>query len=120
MRGCCGCRWRGVWERFEGYIRNVNMLASVIADNLEGIADLCRKYNVRQLEVFGSAATGKYTDKSDVDFLVEFPEYDIENPPSDYLDNYFLLLSGLEDLTGRQVGIVTKRFIKNPIFKRII
>ena len=96
------------------------MLASVITDNLEGIADLCRKYNVRQLEVFGSAATGKYTDKSDVDFLVEFPEYDIENPPSDYLDNYFLLLSGLEDLTGRQVDIVTKRFIKNPIFKRII
>ncbi len=46
------------------------------------IAMLCRRYGVRQLEVFGSAARGIDfdPDTSDADFLVEF-EPDSKLPP---------------------------------------
>ena len=36
------------------------------------IAALCRKYGVRKLSLFGSAARGELTAKSDVDLMVEF------------------------------------------------
>lgn len=36
------------------------------------IAELCRRYRVRRLRMFGSAATGHERPDSDVDLLVEF------------------------------------------------
>jgi predicted nucleotidyltransferase len=36
------------------------------------LAALCRKYHVRRLGLFGSAARGELTPESDVDLLVEF------------------------------------------------
>ena len=39
----------------------------------EEVAELCRRFHVRRLEVFGSAARGDFDpERSDVDFLVEF------------------------------------------------
>lgn len=36
------------------------------------LADLCRKYQVRELALFGSAVRGELHTDSDLDFLVEF------------------------------------------------
>jgi predicted nucleotidyltransferase len=36
------------------------------------VADLCRRYKVRQLALFGSALRDDFGPESDVDFLVEF------------------------------------------------
>jgi Nucleotidyltransferase domain len=47
----------------------------------------CRQYGVRQLELFGSAASGR-NKVSDLDFLVEFHAPD----PNRYADVYFGLL----------------------------
>jgi predicted nucleotidyltransferase len=42
------------------------------------LAELCRRYRVRELAVFGSAARGEMREDSDVDLLVEFlPEAEI-------------------------------------------
>lgn len=38
----------------------------------EAIADICRRYHVRKLSLFGSVATGTEGPESDVDLLVEF------------------------------------------------
>ena len=35
-------------------------------------AELCRRYSVRELSLFGSAARGEMRPESDVDFMVEF------------------------------------------------
>ncbi len=59
------------------------------------IADLCRRYRVHRLEVFGSAARGGDFDpeKSDVDFLVEF-----DSPALDgFASNYFNLQESLQE-----------------------
>ena len=81
------------------------------------IADLCRRYHVRRLELFGSAAGDRYDPNvSDVDFLVEF------EPLADgaHADAYFGLLAELESLLARPVDLVMTRAIRNPYFLEAI
>lgn len=53
------------------------------------LGDLCRRFRVRRLELFGSAAVGNYRpDESDLDLLVEFEPLS----PGTYADTYFGLL----------------------------
>jgi predicted nucleotidyltransferase len=81
------------------------------------LADLCRQYGVRRLDLFGSASTGTDTPgQSDLDFLVEF-----EVPSSaTYADNYFGLKDGLERLFDRPVDLVVASAIKNPYFRESV
>lgn len=80
------------------------------------ILSLCQKHGVRNLYVFGSVLTPNFSDKSDVDFLVEFNTDEI----SDYFTNYFDLKYALEDTMGRNIDLVEEKAIRNPIFKRNI
>jgi predicted nucleotidyltransferase len=75
------------------------------------IEDLCRRYGVRRLEVFGSAATGAFNEDSDFDFLVEF-----EDRGPGYSDRYFGLLESLQALLGRPVELVFAKEFTNPYF----
>lgn len=84
-----------------------------VADRASEIEVLCRRYHVRQLGLFGSAASGAYSDgASDLDFLVEFqpPAFDA------YADTYFGLLEALEALFGVPVDLVVQSAITNPYF----
>ena len=80
------------------------------------LADLCRRYAVARLEVFGSAADGTFdSEHSDVDFLVEFlPGHDL----GPWLAHYFEFQAGLEKLLGRKVDLVMTSAMKNPYFIR--
>lgn len=80
------------------------------------IATLCRKHCVKDLYVFGSVLTPRFSEKSDVDFLVVFNTSNI----SDYFSNYFELKYALEETMGRKVDLVEEKAIRNPIFKRNI
>ena len=78
---------------------------------------VCRRYGVRRLELFGSAATGRdRPGESDLDFLVEFGPL----PPGGYADAYFGLLESLEELFGRTVDLVVPSAIRNPYFLKAI
>jgi predicted nucleotidyltransferase len=77
----------------------------------------CRRYHVRRLELFGSAATGQdHPGESDLDFLVEFDAL----PPGGYADAYFGLLEALQSLSGRPVDLVVASAIKNPYFRQSV
>jgi predicted nucleotidyltransferase len=79
------------------------------------IVDLCRKYSVRRLCLFGSAATGDFdVDKSDYDFLVMFDTSTVYGPA----DQFFGFKEDLEELLGRQVDLVDLTASKNPFFMR--
>ena len=78
------------------------------------IFSLCRKHRVRNLYAFGSVLTPRFTEQSDVDFLVDFKTEEI----SDYFTNFFELKYALEDAVGREVDLVEEKAIRNPIFKR--
>ena len=48
-------------------------MIALIEQKRESLVDLCRRYRVSRLEVFGSAVTGKFDpERSDLDVLVEF------------------------------------------------
>jgi hypothetical protein len=79
------------------------------------IADLCRRYQVRELAVFGSFVRGGFRPDSDIDLLVEFaPEAEIG----------FLTLSRmgreLSAMLHRQVDLVPKAGLKPRIRKEIL
>lgn len=81
------------------------------------IADLCGRYRVRRLEIFGSAASGEGFDesRSDVDLIVEFqPGYDL----GPWLRQYFQLRDELERLFERPVDLVMHDALKNEKFVR--
>jgi predicted nucleotidyltransferase len=79
------------------------------------IADLCRRFHVRRLEVFGSAARGTDFDpaRSDVDLLVTY-EREI---PAPSLADYFDLSEGLTALLGRKVDLVMSGAVRNPFIR---
>ena len=91
-------------------------MIAAITEKRDGIAEHCRRLNVRRLDVFGSAANGNfYEEKSDIDFLVEFGE---EHEHLDLLERYLGLAESLEALFDREVDLVTVDGIaKNPRFR---
>lgn len=88
-----------------------------LTERVAAVEELCRRYKVKRLELFGSAAIGRdRPGESDLDFLVEF---DLLSPGS-YADTYFGLLEGLQQLFGRPVDLVVASAIRNPYFRNSV
>jgi uncharacterized protein len=89
----------------------------IVERNLPAIAELCRRFRVRRLDLFGSAATGRFDPRrSDLDFLVEFEEM----APGRYAKACFGLREGLQQLFGRSIDLRTKSALVNPYLRRQI
>jgi len=54
--------------------------------------------------------TDRFTDKSDVDLIVDIDSID----PLEYSDNYFNLKFALEELLNRHIDLLERRALKNP------
>jgi len=73
----------------------------------EALADICRRYQVKELALFGSVLREDFGRRSDVDVLVEFqPEARIG------LIALASLMFALENLLGRKVDLVPKDGLK--------
>lgn len=94
-------------------------MIKLIEDNLEKIHELCERFYVQRLEVFGSAADGRYREgESDVDFIVEFQLL----PPGGLAGAFFGLLHALEELFGVSVDLLTLKpeYRINPYLRQEI
>ena len=79
------------------------------------VAALCRRYQVRELSIFGSAARGELRPDSDVDLLVDFePEARIG------LLELGAMMDELSALVGRRVDIAIKRALKPRIRSEVL
>lgn len=86
-----------------------------IERHLAELEALCRRYGVGRLEVFGSAASGRYRPgESNLDLLVEFEA----DPRPGYADRYFGLLESLEHLFGVPVDLVVDSAVRNPYLRQ--
>ncbi len=75
------------------------------------IAEVCRRFGIRRLEVFGSAAAGGFDpQRSDVDVLVQFGSAGSADP----LGEYFGLKAQLEVVLGRPVDLLVDGAVRNP------
>lgn len=88
----------------------------LIEQNLQNIHDLCRRHKVKSLAVFGSILTDRFNDESDVDLLVDFEPYDLNNLEFDYVTNYFDLRDGFENIFGRKVDLIEEKGLRNKYF----
>jgi predicted nucleotidyltransferase len=85
---------------------------------LPEIRALCRKYGVRRLELFGSAARDDFDPaSSDVDLLVE---WDASGPASSLPGRWWGLERELEELLERPVDLMTLRSIRNAQLRAVI
>ncbi len=89
----------------------------ILASRSAEIGELCCRFGVRRLEIFGSATTDRFDPQhSDLDFLYEFE--DLSSP--ELANQFFGLWEGLEALFGRKVDLVSARSVRNPYFLRKI
>ena len=77
--------------------------------DLERIGEICRRYGVARLEVFGSVSRGDARPDSDVDVLYELAPgarlgWEIEN-----------LSDELSDVLGRAVDLVSRRALHQEL-----
>ena len=90
-------------------------MTRVLEGHRPELVELCRKYRVRRLDVFGSAARGDFNEhSSDVDLLVEFDDM----PHADRADAYLGFLMGVEALLRRRVDLVELGAVRNPYLRR--
>mgnify|MGYP004703982529 FL=1 len=87
---------------------------NLIEKNRNHIKNICSRYKVSKLFVFGSVLTSRFTDKSDIDFIVDFENVAL----SEYADNYFDLKSELEKVFNRKVDLLEDKGVRNPYLDR--
>ncbi len=88
-------------------------MTAIIEQNRDRLIELCRRYHVAKLDVFGSAARDDFNEKtSDIDFLVEFDSSVRQNR----FDNFFSLLNELQRLFKRSIDLVEPGGLRNPYF----
>src|SRR5260221_11004830 len=79
------------------------------------LAEICRRFHVRRIFLFGSASRGELREESDVDLLAEFD--------ANYPVTYFTLVEMSDELRplfgGRQVDLMTEGSVHPIIRKRI-
>ncbi len=89
-------------------------MISLIEENREAIADLCRQYGVQKLAVFGSAVSGNWDPAhSDLDFVVDLGGYEPGTA-----GRYLGLIVALEKLFDRRVDVVTLHARTSTAFRQ--
>jgi len=77
---------------------------------------LCERFGIRRLGLFGSAARGEDTDRSDLDFFAEFDDPSPDTMP----ERYFGFVEEATKRFKRPVQLLTPRMIRNPFLRRSI
>jgi predicted nucleotidyltransferase len=79
------------------------------------LEEVCRRYRIRELSLFGSAARDEMTPDSDVDLMVEF-----EPGARVGMIKFESLAEELTRLAGRRVDLVTRRGLKPWIRTQVL
>jgi predicted nucleotidyltransferase len=92
-------------------------MTHVLEGHREELIELCRKYRVRRLEVFGSATRDDFDEEScDVDLLVQFEDM----PYADRADAYLGFLMATGALLQREVDLVEVAAVRDPYLRLAI
>ena len=88
----------------------------LLENHIDKLRGLCSQHKVEKMYLFGSASNGSFSDKSDIDFLVQFKSIEL----ADYFENYFSFKESLKKLLGREIELVEEQTLKNPILIKSI
>jgi predicted nucleotidyltransferase len=91
-------------------------MISLVEQSRPALIEICRRFKVRRLYIFGSAVSDDFKpDSSDLDFLVDLAD---REPTQDYADRYLGLADSLEVLFRRPVDLLTEQSLRNPYLRR--
>jgi uncharacterized protein len=92
----------------------MTIAAGIVLPEAE-IAEICRRYKVRELSLFGSALRGKIGPDSDIDLLVDFlPDAEVS------LFRHAAAEREFSDLLGRRVDLVSKRALRAALRDQLL
>jgi len=91
----------------------VFQMDKLIASNIDKLRVLFEKNKIQRAYVFGSAVSGNFDEKSDIDFLIRF-QSDLD--PLEKGELWWNLHDKLRDFFNREIDIVTENSLKNPYF----
>ena len=89
---------------------------NIVEQNILSVSNLCKLHNVKNMYLFGSILTDKFSSDSDIDFLVNFGQVD----QYQYFNNYMNLKEKLEQLLSRPVDLLEEQTVRNPVLRRSI
>jgi predicted nucleotidyltransferase len=89
------------------------IINDLVSEKRQEILTIAHKYGARNVRLFGSAARGRTSISSDVDFLVEM------EPGSSMLD-IVAIKQDLEDLLGCEVDVVTENALSPYIRAEVL
>lgn len=84
----------------------------LINKHREALNEACVAFNVDELYAFGSVLTDKFTNQSDIDFVVSI----LSDDPIEYAENYFELKFALEKIFDRKIDLLEQKAIRNKVF----
>ncbi|HNY40456.1 MAG TPA: nucleotidyltransferase domain-containing protein [Bryobacteraceae bacterium] len=88
----------------------------MVLTDQQRLSELCRKYGIRKLSVFGSTVRGEQTTESDIDLLVEFdPDRHLSLIERESLDVEMSALFG-----GRRVDLVNRKYLNRHMAPMIL
>jgi predicted nucleotidyltransferase len=86
----------------------------IVRDKIVELKNICEKYAVSELFLFGSALNEGFNAQSDLDFAVVF---NAKLTPLEHGGAFLDLLEELQNLFNRKIDLISYRVIKNPVFK---
>ena len=117
-RGAHQCILVPDWVRRRMLRRSAEGATRVTLDEIKALglrlAELCQRYGIAELSVFGSVARGDARPDSDVDLLY------VRVPGNDLGMSYFALQDDLEKLFGRPVDLVPKEGLHRVIRDQVL
>lgn len=91
-------------------------MIDLIATKREELASLCRRFSIRRLAFFGSAAKSRFEPQSsDLDFVVDLGEY-----KRSVADRFLNFADALEELFDTPVDLITEDSIVNPYLRKAV
>lgn len=78
------------------------------------LQQLCKKFNVKELYLFGSATTDNFSEDSDLDFIVNFDRQTFEGTFDQFID----FKHELEQIYDRPVDLYHLKKFRNSIFQK--
>jgi uncharacterized protein len=94
------------------------MIHPILEEKKGKLIDICRNFGIKELYVFGSVVRKDFSSSSDVDFLVEFKNFNLD--PLQQFDVYLEVKKQFEDILGRKVDILLEKDLINPFLKHFI
>jgi predicted nucleotidyltransferase len=79
------------------------------------LRDFCRRWEVRELSIFGSALRADFKDDSDIDLLLSL------NPDAPWsLYEWIDMIEELKEIFGRDIDLVSMDGLRNPFRRQAI